>query len=1065
MPTPKSLLGAVARQPARFLQLKRIRESIYTTLTHLDASIVRSNEPIPFPQLTDEPWEPLPAGTAWGKKLDCAWIHVRGTWPVAQAQGRDPVVLFGLRGEALIHSPAGEPIDGVTSVWLEKELPDANGKFRPVRNLDISSGAVDFYADAAYNGFLIYPMGRAVYHGAQVALRDDDAHGLYYDYLTLVVLADQTTDTRLAAEIWRALDMADDAVGRKNPAEARAELSRILSRPSTSEFTYQAIGHGHLDMAWLWPLRETRRKAARTYTRQLNSISENPGYIYGTSQPQQLAWMKAEQPALYARVKDAITQGRIELQGAFWIEPDTNLPSGESLVRQALVGRRFLEDEFGINEMRLCWLPDTFGYSGNLPQILKKSGMDWFQTIKLSWNKTNTFPHRTFHWRGIDGSQVLVHMPPEGNYNSRADAESLLIGLEQYPERELGTAMLAFGYGDGGGGPGEFHHESLARVSDLEGLPRVESAMAASFFRDLETRDVTHVHDGELYLELHQGTYTTQAAGKRHNRVVERLLHEAEALAAIVGEDSRAALESAWREVLLLQFHDILPGSSIGRVHREANATYERIESEIAEYSAKLRQLLPRTSQADGGAAAPTALNLTSFARREHVKHGGEWFVAEVGPYAAAPLTPYRGLSEAPSLWGSREGAARDETSAAHLSERSRPPFVILRGGRSAESQNTVSGSSRNLGVLDPATHAQDDENPTTLNPATLRFAALTQRSAGAQDEAVETMSNGILDLVFGQNGEIVSCRTFGGEHAAGGLGRLVLHKDAYQFPWDAWDVDESYLEREPRPLRLVRAETFHDGPTLVRRQLLGLPGVVVDQRVILEEGSAVVRFATRVNWRASHRMLRAEFRPSHYAPTAKCEIQFGHIERATTERDSVEKAQFEICAHKWLAVEDSRGGFAVLNDSKYGHRAKNGLISLNLLRAPTFPDKTADRGVHHFTYAFMPFAAGAIGDVVREGYRLNNPLIVDDGASFTSVVSSSEPGVVVETLKAAEDGSSVVLRLYESLGCECTTTITTSLPHTEARFTNLLEHDDGPADLTSLSFTPFEIKTILLAH
>ena len=978
MRNAESVLGAVARQPARFLQLKRIRDSIYTTIAHLDARIVRSGEPIPFAQITDFPWEPLKPGTAWGRKLDCAWLHVTGTWDPADAAGREPVVLLGIRGEALVHSPAGELLDAVTSVWIERELPDADGSFRPIRTLDISDGTVDFYADVAYNGFLIYDVGRAIYHGAQVALRDEDAHGLYYDYLTLVVLADQTPDDALATEIWQALDKADVAVGQKKPAAARGELAEILARPSTSDFTYKAIGHGHLDMAWLWPLRETRRKAARTFTRQLNSIAERPGFVYGTSQPQQLAWMKAEHPALYARIKEAVAAGRIEPQGAFWVEPDTNLPSGESLVRQALVGRRFLEDEFGIEEMRLCWLPDTFGYSGNLPQILKKSGMDWFHTIKLSWNKTNVFPHRTFRWSGIDGSSVLVHMPPEGTYNSRADAESLLTGIEQYPERELGTALLPFGYGDGGGGPGQFHHESLARVRDLDGLPRVEFSTAADFFRELETREITHTHHGELYLELHQGTYTTQAHGKRHNRIVERMLHEAEALAAIVGEDSRAALEEIWREVLLLQFHDILPGSSINRVHREAAAAYDDIERELAEYSAKLLELLPQQE----GPSGPTAINLTSFSRREHIKHGNEWFVAEVEPYAAARLVPWDG----------------------------------------------------------EASHAR----------------------AG---ECRDTMSNGLLTLAFGENGEITSCLDAAGtEHAEDGLNRLVLHKDNYQFPWDAWDLDEGYLEREPRPLRLVRSETLSDGPLLVRRQLLGLPGVVVDQRVILEDGSPVVRLRTRVNWQADHRMLRAEFRPARYAPTAKCEIQFGHIERATTERDAIEKAQFEVCAHKWIATEDAAGGFAVLNDSKYGHRAKNGLISLNLLRAPTFPDKTADRGVHHFTYAFMPFAPGALGDVVREGYRLNNPLIVDDGACFASVVSSSNPGVVIETVKPAEVGTGVVLRLYESLGRPCTTAISTTLPQREARFTNLLEHDEGPADLGSLDFTPFEIKTIKLA-
>ena len=277
------------------------------------------------------------------------------------------------------------------------------------------------------------------------------------------------------------------------------------------------------------------------------NIDERPDYVYGTSQPQQMQWTKERHPALFERMKRAVADGRLELQGSFWVETDTNMPGGESLVRQSLVGRRFLQEEFGLTDeqLRLCWLPDTFGYSGNLPQILKKSGMDWFQTIKISWNKVNVFPHRTFHWQGIDGSTVLVHMPPEGDYNSRGAADGLLRGLRQYPETALDTALLVYGSGDGGGGPGEIHLELTERERSLRGLPQVKPGRAVDFFRRLEKRaaEIETTYVGELYLETHQGTYTTQAAIKAGNRLVERKLHEAEALAAIRGVDCRERLE------------------------------------------------------------------------------------------------------------------------------------------------------------------------------------------------------------------------------------------------------------------------------------------------------------------------------------------------------------------------------------------------------------------------------------------------------------------------------------------------------------------------------------------
>lgn len=962
------LFGVMAQEPRDYVRLRRIRDAIYTTVATLDATILTSDEPVRFADLDHSAFRPVRPGTAWGKKYDCAWLHVTGSIP----EGVDaPLVQLGIRGEGLVFSPAGDVVDSVSTVFIQGDLPHSGGHWRTVTHLDLADGRVDFYADVAYNGILLYDLGKAVYHGARVVTRDPETYGLYYDYLTLLVLAASTDDAALGRRLRRGLRDAYGLFARGDVTGARRVLAEPLARRSTSTFTYSAIGHGHLDMAWLWPLRETRRKSARTYVRALNMIEKHPGYIYGTSQPQQLWWLKQNHPGLYERVKDAVAAGRIELQGSFWIEPDTNLPSGESLVRQSLVGRRFLVDEFGVDpaDMRLCWLPDTFGYNGNLPQILRKSGMDWFQTIKLSWNKVNNFPYRTFTWQGIDGSQVLVHMPPEGDYNSRAAADGLLGGIKRYPEKELDTALLVYGAGDGGGGPGEVHFELLDREHSLEGLPKVEFSTASDFFRELETREIAHTHVGELYLETHQGTYTSQAEMKRYNRLMERMLHNAEALAVIVGADSREPLAQPWRDVLLNQFHDIIPGSSITRVHREAVEMYKTVESTLQSYTDELVDHL----QGEG----LVALNLTSFPRHQHVQHLGRWFAAEVGPYAAASLA---------------------------------------------------------------------EVGATTLSYGT------------------DSISNGILSLRFGDSGEVVSCLDAAGtEHAADGLNRLVLHKDPYQWPFDAWDIAQDYMRTPPTTLRPTAVTTVVDGPTVVRTTTYRFSKSTVEQRVVLEQGSPVVRFDTRVDWHESHKMLRAEFRPRRFGDTVRCEIQFGHIERPTTERDSFETAQFEVCAHKWVATEDASGGFAVLNDSKYGHRAKNGLISLNLLRAPTFPDKTADRGAHHFTYAFMPFAPGELGSVVREAYALNNPLLFVEGEPFGPLVSTSDAGVVVDTMKGSEDGRGVVLRLYESLGRSVTVSVEASLTHTGVYETDLLETRIGDLDLTSVPFGPFEIKTILL--
>jgi alpha-mannosidase len=961
------VFGLPVQQPGEYRKLMRIRRQVYRRVGTLKAEIVRSPEPIPFGELDRSAFTPLRTGTAWGTVFDCAWLRLTGEVPAGVT---DPVVMLGIGGEGLVYSSTGEVIDSVSTVFQQGDLPHSGGKYRPVNGID-TTGRIEFYADVTYNGWILYEIGSARFHGAYLATRDDETFGLYYDYLTLLVLAGATENKALERDLRAALRASYAAFGRGDVAGARSALAPSLSAASDSDFLYNAVGHGHLDMAWLWPIRETKRKAARTYIRALNAVDARHDYVYGTSQPQQMAWMKERHPALYARLQRAVAEGRIEIQGSFWIEPDTNLPSGESLVRQAVVGRRFLQEEFGLTDeqLRLCWLPDTFGYNGNLPQILRGAGMDWFQTIKLAWNKTNDFPHRTFHWAGIDGSQVLVHMPPEGDYNSRGAADNLLLGLARYPERALNSALLVYGSGDGGGGPGEIHHEVIQREKNLRGLPKIELSSAGDFFRALEKRDVPHVHQGELYLETHQGTYTTQGAIKRHNRTVERLLHEAEALAAIVGDDSRGVLEGHWRDVLLNQFHDIIPGSSIARVNREAIEVYERVGKAVEGYSAGLVERLPA-----GGASA---LNLTSFPRNEHVQVEGEWFSVEAAPYASGALVP---AAEHPEL-----------------------------------------------GFTD------------------------------------DTVTNGLLTLRFGASGEIVSCTdATGAEHAGQGLNRLVLHKDPFVWPFNAWDINPKYADQTPRTLRLVSASTDIDGPTVVRRQVLRGPKVDVVQRVILEASSDVVRFDTEVEWHQKHRMLRAEFRPSRYSDTVQCEIQFGHISRVTTERDSVEKAQFEVCAHKWIATEDATGGFALLNDSKYGHRAKNGLISLNLLRSPVYPDKTADRGHHRFTYAFTPFASGDLAKAIREGYRLNNPLRIGS-AELASVASTTDAGIVLETIKPAESGDGVVLRLYESLGRATTAGVRTSIPHTTATETDLLERPLAAADLEALSFRPFEIKTILL--
>jgi len=954
------------KHPVHSARLHRIRGRIYRVVSRLDVSMLKSAEPISFSQLSGQTCTKVTGIVNWGRNLSCAWFRLRGNVP----QGMNhPVLLIHNTGEGLVYSPSGEILDGLTAVWTPLELPRSGGRCVVLELPQGANGEIDYYTDWGYNGFLLNDVGHGRFAGAWLAERDDEAFALYYDYLALALLYESTEDASKRAELSRVLSAAYRVFSRGDTAGARAALSVVLAKPSRSEFVFDAVGHGHLDLAWLWPMRESRRKAARTYAIALRNIERYPDYIYGTSQPQQLQWIKDEHPALYARIKEAILFGRIELQGGFWTECDSNLSGGESLVRQAIYGTKFASEEFG-QEIRLCWLPDAFGFNGNLPQILRLCGMDYFSTIKLAWNKVNVFPYRSFEWQGVDGTRVLAHMPPEGDYNSAAGAHNLLGAICKYPERNLNTGLLVYGSGDGGGGPRESHLELLKREHSLDGLPRVRNSSAIRFFDALRQQPIEHVHAGELYLETHQGTLTTQAANKRDNRLMERLLHNSEAIAAAFApadEYPTALLDEIWKETLTYQFHDILPGTCIERVYRETAPAYARMKQRMIDYA---ESRLPAGDK-------PNAVNLTSFARDEHVQFEGEWYRARVAPYSIAALEPV-----------------------------------------SAEQ--------------------------------TLSF---TQ----------STMENGFVHLAFNEYGEIVSYQTADGrELAAGSLNRLTLYQDPLMIPFNAWDINPNYTKMPARRLRARTASTKIEGPRIVREQTYCFGKSKIIQRVVLEALSDCVRVETRVDWRERLRMLRADFDPADYGDAAEFEIQFGAISRATTERNSMESAQFEVCGHKWASVHKDGRGFALLNDSKYGHRVKNGRMSLNLLRAPVYPNKNADRGEQAFTYAICPLGADN-ARAVEEAYRLNHPLLVGRFCETASVASVSNSAVVLETIKRSEDGTAIVLRLFESLGKNAETELSTRFTYDKAVLCDLLERPLGEVNLANLRFHPYQIISIRL--
>ena len=628
--------------------LLKVAASIYTPVVPLEITAWSTTEPVSFEDRTIGVSAAVAIGQTWGKRIfDCAWMRFSGTLP-ANATG-DLVARIDINGELYLVDDAGVPVRGLTCVKSTFD-PRLGGPGKTIYRLPpeaIRNRRVVFWADAGLNDLFGFLKDGGVVALSEVAVCHEDLRQLYYD---LETLRDFQLELPPDSDLHRRVQADVDAVAADLNCEdaVSVERSRARLRPwfrSTDKdrLLVHAIGHAHLDLAWLWPIRETIRKGARTFASALYNIERYPEYIFGCSQPQLFAWMKEHYPVLYSKIKDAVRAGRIEPQGTFWVEPDCNMPSGESFVRQVLLGAKFFREEFGIVP-NYCWEPDVFGYNGQLPQILKKSGHDYFMTQKLSWNVVNRFGHQSFHWEGIDGTSILTHMLPEETYNSPAAARSLRKIATNYFERDVSDhALMVFGIGDGGGGPDAEHLERLRRVPGLPGLPAVKIEPAAEFFKTW-ARDAHKFPTwrGELYLERHQGTLTTQARVKRYNRRAEVALREVEWAAFLAATQAgmpypAEALDRLWKEVLLYQFHDILPGSSIKRVYDECSERYDCILQELSilhqeSYAAVASLIAP--------AGAAMVFNSLSWARDEWLKVDGAWRRVNVPALGWAQLPP-----------------------------------------------------------------------------------------------------------------------------------------------------------------------------------------------------------------------------------------------------------------------------------------------------------------------------------------------------------------------------------------------------------------------------------------
>lgn len=619
------------------IQSKRIENLIkelyklrYTQKISLKAEVTTAKDPIPLDQLEGCQFTPIALGTIWGELWDSSWFRFSGTIPKSW-EGREIVALIDIGGEGCVFRN-GVPYCGLTYKKISNRV---ERKRRVMLTGEDAKGDVTILVEGAANGLFggsqpgdtYIPNFKLVQ--AELAIFNRDIWELSMDMEYLLQLYDVLDGTLPRAKrILRALSQ----VANMNPltehvAQARAITRSVLHTPtSASELTAWSVGHAHLDLGWLWRFRETRRKAARTFSTALRMIEEYPDYVFGASQPQLFQWVKEDYPELYSQIKEAVSKGRIECQGGMWVEPDMNLTGGESLVRQCLYGKRFFKEEFG-KEINNLWLPDVFGYSAALPQILKKSGIDYFITQKISWNETNIFPHHTFLWYGIDGTPIETHFLPTDDYNCDNHPQKLIKASQRFAQSDIHEGYLnLFGIGDGGGGPSRRHIEWAIRGEDCEGVPKMHMAPAGEFLQYLKDQraDDLPIWRGELYLELHRGTYTTQALMKKYNRTIELKLRDVEFLGTAAQRTTSYdfpadQLQQIWKDTMLHQFHDVLPGSSIREVYEDANGVSKMNLKKLQVLQQELLDRLTPSVYPD----AVTFVNTQPWERTEIVKVDG----------------------------------------------------------------------------------------------------------------------------------------------------------------------------------------------------------------------------------------------------------------------------------------------------------------------------------------------------------------------------------------------------------------------------------------------------------
>ncbi len=989
----------------------------------------------------DAEFTPANKGDVWGKELGYCWFD--GTYTVPEKlDGKDLFVMphFGSYETMLF-------VDNVPYGTFANKITNAGhgNHYCDMIRMNAKAGEQIRLTFEAYAGHYVlgcYPFEVSgndnftfTYEDVTICTKNQFLIDFYFDLRTLLQLAaaidpksvryGQIINCLLQVNsvVQYAPDDTDPALFRDCLEQASVYLKRCLSmRGSESAGFCGLIGHSHLDTAWLWTIAESVKKATRTAANALSLMEQYPEYKFVMSSAYHLEIIRRNYPKLFERIADRIKEGRFEPNGGVWVECDCNITGGEAMIRQFLWGQRYTRKHFGFTSNSF-WLPDTFGYSAALPQIMQSCGVEYFLTTKLSWNDTNAFPYETFWWEGLDGSKVFTHFncthcwpdPKEIIKNHYDGGEIKWNYLHQKAVSD--QRLISYGFGDGGGGPQFEMIEASRRVKDLDGCPKTEHVTVGAFMDNLKATAVDpNTYAGELYLELHRGTLTNQHVTKYNNRKSEIALHDLEALevanavkAGTIADDSK--LHEMYETLLVNQFHDILPGTCIPAVHDQSHTETAKLMADAAEMIKNATE-----NEADGY----SFINLQGFDYNDIVSVAaeGKSFAADV---AQQQITDIKGETK------------------------------LVAAGIKVPAMGSV-----NVKLCDGAPQG---------------------KSAFVYDGT--NLETPFAKVVFNEKGYISSFidKSNGRELVKEGsaFGALLYGQDVPQ-SWDNWDIECDLNSLLTDCGVLTSRSIVADGPVEIRiRSSYRFEETTVRQDIIFYAHTPRVDFETEMNWNSKRRFLKADFNTTIHSRFARHEIQFGNVERPTTRNTSIEQAMFEVTNHKYTDLSETGYGISILNDCKYGISVEGSDIRLSLHKGGVRPDPRGDAGVHYVTYSLLPHNSSFnAADTILPAYMLNYPVVTAKGDyQMINLGTSDKANVIVEAIKPLEDSiesgeKAYILRIYEAEGCYANADISFGFEAKAIAETNMLEEvlkELPAANHVSLTFKPFEIKTLKVSY